>query len=247
LKERLVVHDKKKLLESFKSYRASDVVDALYFMNAANYLVMDPGMHAIKTGYLMHGYAFTVRYVPAQGPFGWITPEQRALVINDPVSLMFEGGRGGLSDPNQWMTKHIKHRGTLDQVKPDDIFVVDGGKTPHFHWGGGINLQGIASGLAGMICDGGVRDLAELRATDLPIFTRFESAVFHAPMVDLAEVGGIITCGGVQVRPGDIIVGDDDGVVVVPIAMAEEVLTLLPAIKKTDNIKHEEWEKRIKR
>jgi regulator of RNase E activity RraA len=230
LKERLVVQDKKKLLESFKSYRASDVVDALYFMNAANYLVMDPGMHAIKTGYLMHGYAFTVRYVPAQGPFGWITPEQRAQVINDPVSLMFEGGRGGLSDPNQWMTKHIKHRGTLDQVKPDDV-----------------NLQGIASGLAGMICDGGVRDLAELRATDLPIFTRYESAVFHAPMVDLAEVGGIITCGGVQVRPGDIIVGDDDGVVVVPIAMAEEVLTLLPAIKKTDNIKHVEWEKRIKR
>jgi len=63
------------LLNALRGHRASEVVDALYFLNAAHLLVMDPGIHAIKPGYRVHGFAFTVRYVPTQQPFPWISPE----------------------------------------------------------------------------------------------------------------------------------------------------------------------------
>lgn len=236
--------DRKALLDAFRPYRSPQVVDALYFMNAAHLMVMDPGIHSTNPGLSMHGFAFTVRYVPTQDPFSCITPEQRERVIQDPTALMFEDGRGGLADPNSWMTDHIHHRGTLDQAKRDDVLVVDGGGTPHIHWGGSINMQGLAMGLAGVVCDGGVRDLVETRPTDMAIFARHVSNVFHSPWVELAEVKGKITCGGVQVKQGDILVGDDDGVVVVPIELASEVVRLLPAIQATDDVVQARWSQR---
>jgi regulator of RNase E activity RraA len=235
--------EREALLDAFRPYRSAQVVDALYFLNAAHLLTMDPGMKPVnlKPRQVMHGFAFTLRYVPTQDPFPLITPEERASVIRDPVGLMFEGGRGGLSDPNQWMTNHIKHRETLDTAEKHDVIVYDGARTPHVHWGGSINMQAVAMGVAGGVGDCGVRDVVEIQETDMPVFARYVSNVFHSPWVELADVNGSVVCGGVQVRPGDLIIGDEGGVVVVPAGLASEVAELLSAIQTTDDVIQAKW------
>ena len=77
--------------------------------------------------------------------------------------------------------------------------------------------------LGGVVVDGAIRDLAEIRALKLPCFARLANPrTPHAG--DGGRVGGTVTCGGVLVRFGDIVVGDDDGVVIVPFDRIDDVV-----------------------
>jgi regulator of RNase E activity RraA len=78
-------------------------------------------------------------------------------------------------------------------------------------------------GIAGFVVDGVVRDLAELRERRFPVFAR---GVIPIPGVrkTLGVLDGPVTCGGVRVEPGDIVVADEEGIVVVARARAEEIL-----------------------
>ena len=70
-------------------------------------------------------------------------------------------------------------------------------------------------GLAGIVCDGLVRDASGIRATGLPVFARGLSP--SSPFKDgPGEIGAPVSCGGASVHPGDLVVGDEDGVVVIP-------------------------------
>jgi regulator of RNase E activity RraA len=90
--------------------------------------------------------------------------------------------------------------------------------------GGLMGTAAKARGMAGMILDGGVRDLEELRALELPTYAA--SVTPSSAVSRWATVGRNVPvqCGGVTVHPGDIIVAGEDGVVVVPQARASEVL-----------------------
>lgn len=78
--------------------------------------------------------------------------------------------------------------------------------------------------VAGVVTDGSVRDTAQLREYGLPVFAHASTAKQGPAVMQPWAVNDVISCGGVVVRPGDVIVGDDDGVVVVPATMAEAVL-----------------------
>lgn len=78
-------------------------------------------------------------------------------------------------------------------------------------------------GVAGMVCDGGVRDSAPIAAMDFPVFCAAPSAPVGLITHHAAEFGVPIGCGGVAVFPGDVIVGDADGVVAIPAALAGSV------------------------
>ena len=96
-------------------------------------------------------------------------------------------------------------------------------------------------GVAAIVCDGLVRDVAGLLKVGIPIFARGikpNSAFKHGP----GEVNMDVTCGGVAIGPGDIIVGDRDGVVAVPLAQAEQVAAQLEIVKR----KESEAEARVK-
>jgi 4-hydroxy-4-methyl-2-oxoglutarate aldolase len=96
-------------------------------------------------------------------------------------------------------------------------------------------------GVVAIVCDGLVRDVAGLLKVGIPIFARGikpNSAFKHGP----GEVNMDVTCGGVAIGPGDIIVGDRDGVVAVPLAQAEQVAAQLEMVKK----KESEAEARVK-
>ncbi len=84
-------------------------------------------------------------------------------------------------------------------------------------------------GLAGIVCDGLVRDASGIRALGLPVFARGLSP--SSPFKDgPAEINGTISCGGIAVQPGDCVVDDEDGVVIVPQADLAAVAERLQAV-----------------
>lgn len=78
-------------------------------------------------------------------------------------------------------------------------------------------------GVAGVVSDGPMRDVAELRKMDFPVFARGNAAPPSYASMLAADAQVPIGCGGVAVFPGDIVIADPDGVVVLPAAIAEEV------------------------
>jgi regulator of RNase E activity RraA len=78
-------------------------------------------------------------------------------------------------------------------------------------------------GVGGIVTDGGLRDVAGIEATGLPAYCAGPSPAGSQAHLHVVEVCGAIACGGIPVFPGDVLVGDADGVVVVPRAFANEV------------------------
>jgi 4-hydroxy-4-methyl-2-oxoglutarate aldolase len=112
----------------------------------------------------------------------------------------------------------------ITMAEPGDVLVVDGdGYTGTAYLGELMCASCQAHDFAGVVVDGAVRDRAELEALDIPVFAR---AVHPAGPLK-AHPGSInvpVTCGGVTVAPGDIVVGDDDGLAVVPADAAAATL-----------------------
>jgi regulator of RNase E activity RraA len=112
-----------------------------------------------------------------------------------------------------------------------DVIVVDAGGETETSVCGGL-MGGLAKnrGIAGMIIDGAGRDIDELRAIRFPVFTRSITARGTHTMLsgrkDELSINVPISCGGVVVHPGDMIVADEIGVTVVPRDELETVLTL---------------------
>jgi len=113
----------------------------------------------------------------------------------------------------------------IDEAKPGEVgvIVIENGLDVAAI-GGLMGTDAKARGLAGMVLDGGVRDVLELRAMKLPVYAR--SVVPSSSVGRYASVGKNmpVECAGVTVKPGDIIVADEDGVVSVPQEKAEAVL-----------------------
>lgn len=90
--------------------------------------------------------------------------------------------------------------------------------------GGLMGTAAKARGMAGMVLDGAVRDIAELRALELPVYARSASPATAVGRYASVSKQVPVECGGVTVSPGDIVVAGEDGVVIVPGARAAEVL-----------------------
>ena len=95
-------------------------------------------------------------------------------------------------------------------------------------------------GVAGLVTDGSVRDTESLREYGFPVFAYSTTAKQGPAVMQPWGVNDVITCGGVVVRPGDAIVGDDDGVVVVPAAVAEEALEVATEREAVERVIKEE-------
>lgn len=104
------------------------------------------------------------------------------------------------------------------------VLVIDGrGHRNTALWGGIITIASRLKGLAGVVIDGAIRDRAEIASDPFPVFAR--AVVPNAGGAEYAgDVGGTVQCGGLPVSPGDWVVGDADGVVVVPDARLEGAL-----------------------
>jgi regulator of RNase E activity RraA len=138
---------------------------------------------------------------------------------------------GEYADPETQLHRHV-----LYHVQEGDVVVVDArGDMRSGIFGDMMSTYFKGRGGAGIIIDGVMRDRPNVEKLDLALWLKGWSPNYHV-QTDIFPnaVNVTIACGGVTVVPGDIIVADDDGAVVVPVSMAERVLE--------DGQKHAEWE-----
>jgi regulator of RNase E activity RraA len=145
----------------------------------------------------MAGPAFTLRYIPSREDIDVID------VFKDP--------------------RHPQ-RHAVETIPPGAVMVIDSRGDARAASAGGILVRRMmVRGAAGIVTDGGLRDSPAVAALEIPTYYRAPHAsvlgVLHYPLATNVPVA----CGGVLVMPGDVVVGDAEGVVVVPAQLAEEV------------------------
>ena len=128
----------------------------------------------------------------------------------------------------------------MDQCQAGDVLILNAhGDVQHAMFGGHIAHALKVRGLAGVIVDGAVRDVSELQAEQLTVFAR-GTTVIVGGHDGPGEINVPVALGGVVVKPGDIVVADSDGIVVVPIEFAEDVLKAVRELKERHNASHDQ-------
>ena len=121
-------------------------------------------------------------------------------------------------------TDNLMIHKALTLIKPGDVLVIEGGGNHSWALLGFLMVStALKLGVAGIVADGCVRDAQEIRRSGFPVFSAGLSP--NGPFKEgPGEINYPISCGGQVVRPGDIIIGDDDGVVVLKQELAESVI-----------------------
>jgi len=112
----------------------------------------------------------------------------------------------------------------IEVADKGDVIVFDLGGKPVSTWGGLASRAAINKGLAGVVVDGGVRDVDEIRHLKFPVFAKHRVPTTGKTRVRMLSINEPIECSGVKVRLGDMIVGDSTGLVVLPSEMALDIL-----------------------
>lgn len=168
---------------------------------------------------------------------GPVTHASGTCIAGPALTLQFMPLRADLYKNGEYLDPELQlHRHVLYHTQPGDIVVVDARADMRAGVFGEMMLTYFKGrGGAGVVIDGCLRDWPNIKDLDVPCWIRGVTPNFHT-QIDLMPfaVNEPIACGGCLVMPGDIIVADDDGAVVVPSGLAEEVI-------KHARVKHE-WE-----
>lgn len=205
------------LLAQYKYLRVVDVADAMDGMGYFNVGLMSQEVRPLWLGMKFWGDAVTIRCVPANRPM-WKLDTTEEIV-----------GAHGI-----WF-KEMGNIGTKGLIQEGSVIVMDAGGGPEVgFWGSENSLGAVADGAVGIITDGYVRDTAELALQKTPICSKARGRTIIPGRIEVAEVQAKIACGGVQVRPGDIVGCDDDGIIVVPLEIAVDVAKHAKAVLLAD-------------
>jgi 4-hydroxy-4-methyl-2-oxoglutarate aldolase len=113
----------------------------------------------------------------------------------------------------------------LKFTRPGDVLIIDRGQDQRTcNWGGATIHAAAATGLEGVIVDGAVNDMDDAREAGLPIWARSISPVTTKYRGMGGEFNVPVSCGGVAVNPGDAILADDNGIVVIPRGQLDETI-----------------------
>ena len=122
----------------------------------------------------------------------------------------------------------------IESAETGDVLVFDNAGKEISTWGGLATTAAKAKGIAGSIIDGGCRDAEQTVEMGFPIFSRHITPTPARTRIKILEVNGVIFCGNARVCPGDIIIADRTGVVVVPREKAEALLERAEAVEKAE-------------
>lgn len=123
----------------------------------------------------------------------------------------------------------------LDQLMPDEVYVAAGGSAECAAWGEILTATARSRGAVGAVIDAYHRDTAKVVEQEWPVFSRGAYAQDAAVRSRVDEFRVPIEIGGVLISPGDLIIGDIDGVVVVPQAIEAEVITAALAKARSEH------------
>lgn len=113
----------------------------------------------------------------------------------------------------------------IDGIRPGSLAVIaTGGDSRTAYWGELFSAAAAGHGAVGTVTDGPARDLPKVEALHYPLFSVGSRPVDFRARMAIASVGEPVVCGGVDVAPGDLVMADRDGVVVVPAALESQVL-----------------------
>jgi regulator of RNase E activity RraA len=129
----------------------------------------------------------------------------------------------------------------LDDVQAGEVVVLDnGGRTYCTVWGDIMTILSCQKKIEGTVIDGVCRDVPGIKSLGYPMFSKGVYMVTGKDRVECDGVNVPVSVSGVQVRPGDIILGDDSGVIVIPAEKAEEVCNVAKGIATTEGMIEEE-------
>lgn len=124
----------------------------------------------------------------------------------------------------------------LDALAPGEVpvFEIEAGSRAAA-WGELFSCGALGRGAVGVVCDGPVRDAAQIEELGYPTFARACSPLDTLGRAKVASFGGTAVCGGVRIARGDLIVADRDGIVAIPAARADEVAEAVAAKRKLED------------
>lgn len=181
----------------------------------------------------LHHMGISRTYVAGPTPF---RPGQK--VVGSALTLQFMPQREDIASglAQEYVERHTALWAVLDSAQPGDVLVVDARGATHTGCLGEMLIRYFATrGGAGIVVDGRIRDTPKLGDLDLPIWTRGATPHYASQSELFPWAYDVpVAVGGVLALPGDIVVADDDGAVIVPRSKADEL------IEKAQS--HEDWE-----
>jgi regulator of RNase E activity RraA len=169
---------------------------ALFKRGLRNQFIQDVRPLKAK-GKVMVGEAFTLRYIPAREDL-------------NPLSV--------------FQDRAHPQRKAVEECPPGAVFVIDSRKDPRAASAGSILVSRLmVRGVAGVVTDGGFRDSPEIAELDIPAYHNRPSAPTNLTHHQALDINVPIGCGDVAVFPGDVVVGDGEGVIVIPAHLADEI------------------------
>ena len=186
----------KSTIEKLKKVSTATIATCLFKKGLKNQFIQN--VAPLKLGKpIMVGEAYTLRYIPAREDLNPIT------VFRDP--------------------KHLQ-RVAVEECPEGAVLIIDSRKDARAASAGSILATRLMiRGVAGLITDGGFRDSAEIADLDFPSYHQRPSAPTNLTLHQAIAINEPIACGDVAIFPGDMLVGDDDGVMVIPADIANEV------------------------
>jgi len=199
-----------RILEMYKNLRVADVSDGLDMVGLPGTGLVNPEIHACWTDmkdfkHVFRGIALTVRYVPTQRPALPAPGEDFSKWENNFYNAFSSEAFTPLIRPGTAIV--------IDDVEDKDIGSI--GSNNILNW--------YRMGAAGVVTDAGARDTDEIGLEGVPLYLREKGRGIRPGRNEIESVNRPVSIGGVLVCPGDIVVADGDGVVIVPRAVAEQV------------------------
>jgi regulator of RNase E activity RraA len=150
-------------------------------------------------------------------------PHQPTLV-GEAFTLRYMPAREDLNTIEVFRDRAHPQRKAVEECPPEAVLVMDSRKNARAASAGAILVTRLMTrGCAGVVTDGGFRDSAEIAALGFPAYHHRPSAPTNLTLHQAIEINGPIGCGDAPVFPGDVILGDGDGVIVIPAHLADEI------------------------
>ena len=200
-----------------KYLRVTDVTDGLDALGRADKCLLDPAIRPLWMGVRFWGPAVTMRVIPTSRPMPLV------------------GRKDALRQHAIWKEMGGWHAELNPRLRPGCVIVTStNGAKETGYWGSNNSMDMQSRGVAGIVTEGNARDTDEIILQKNQVACRGIGRTIIPGRVELMDVDVPVGCGGVMVRPGDIIGCDWDGVLVVPIEIAEDVLAVAARIAVDD-------------